>query len=90
MLTLLQPLTDLAGSHSEWVWTEAEQSLFDRLKAALVDAPVLAILDLTKSASFVIETDASNVAIGSVLLQRLGFRTAAGCLLLKKVVFCIA
>ena len=39
------------------------------MKAALVDAPVLAILDLTENALFVIETDASNITIGSVLLQ---------------------
>ena len=89
MLTLLHPLLTLTGLHSEWVWTEAKQSLFDKLKAALVDAPVLAILDLTKSASFVIEIDASSITIGSVLLHRLGFQTAASCLLLKKVVFCI-
>ena len=38
--------------------------MFNRLKAALVDAPVLAILDLTKSTSFIIVTDASNVVIG--------------------------
>ena len=51
------------------MWTKANQSLFDRLKAALVDAPVLAIPDLTKSASFVIETDSSDIAIITVLLQ---------------------
>ena len=34
-----------------------------------MDARVLAILDLTESTSFVIETDASNIMIGSVLLQ---------------------
>ena len=33
-----------------------------------MDALVLAILDLTESALFVIETDASHVMIGSVLL----------------------
>ena len=51
------------------MWTEAEQYSFDRLKAAFLDAPVLAIPDLTKSALFVIETDSSDVAIGSVLSQ---------------------
>ena len=60
---------DLTGSYFEWVWTEAEQSSFDRLKAALMDAPVLAIPDLTESSLFVIENRASDIAIGSVLLQ---------------------
>ena len=41
--------------------------MFDRMKAALMDAPVLAIPDLTKGALFVIETNASNRMIGSVL-----------------------
>ena len=54
---------------SNMLWTEAEQSLLDRLKAALVDALVLAVLDLTKSALFVIETNTSDIAIGSALLQ---------------------
>ena len=52
------------------MWTETEQSSFDRLKAALVDAPVLAVLDLTENASFVIiEINASDIVIGSVLSQ---------------------
>ena len=34
-----------------------------------MDAPILAIPDLTRNASFVIETNASNIAIGSVFLQ---------------------
>ena len=66
------PLTVLTGLYSEWVYTEADQSLFDRLKAALVDVLVLAIPDLTKSTLFIIEPDASNITIGSVLLQNYG------------------
>ena len=46
------------------MWIEAEQSSFDRLKAVLVDALILAKPDLTESTSFVIETDASNIVIG--------------------------
>ena len=48
-------LTDLTGSYSEWVWTETEQFSFDQLKAALMDAPVLATADLTWCTFFVIE-----------------------------------
>ena len=43
--------------------------MFDILEVALVDAPVLAILDLTENALFVIETDTSDIMIASVLLQ---------------------
>ena len=46
---------------------EAEQSSLDKLKAAFMDAPVLAIPDLTESTLFVIKTDASDIAIGLVL-----------------------
>ena len=51
------------------MWTEAEYSLFDRLKAALVDALLLAIPELTESALFFIENDVFDIAIGSVLSQ---------------------
>ena len=64
---IVAPLIDLTGSHSEWVWTETEQYSFDRLKTALLDAPVLARLDHTENASFAVESDTSNVMIGSVL-----------------------
>ena len=59
------------------------------MKAAWVDAPVLAIPDITKNDLFVIETDVSDIAIGYTFIK-LGFWTAVGCLFLKKVVFCIA
>ena len=48
-------------------WTTACQLSFDRLKEALTSAPVLQQVDPLKP--FVIETDASDFAIGSCLLQ---------------------
>jgi len=48
-------------------WTTAQQLAFDRLKTALTNVPVLQQVDPTKP--FVIETDASDFAIGSCLLQ---------------------
>ena len=54
------------------MWTETEQSLFDRLKAALVDTLVLAILDLTKNASFVIETDTSDAVVLDSVFHKTG------------------
>ena len=71
------------------MWTETEQSSCDRLKAVLVDAPVLAIHDLTESTSFVIETDTSDVTIGSILSQVKGSGLQLVCLLLKQVILCV-
>ena len=44
-----------------------QQSSFDKIKQALATAPILAIVDPTKP--FVLEMDASDKAIGAVLLQ---------------------
>jgi hypothetical protein len=48
-------------------WNTSHQLAFERLKAALTSAPVLQQVDPTKP--FIIETDASDFAIGACLLQ---------------------
>jgi len=51
-----------------FVWGEAQQKTFDRLKRTLCEAPVLQVPDFSKD--FVLTTDASDVAVSVVLQQR--------------------
>jgi len=61
------PLNELTRKDQTFVWLPRHQAAFDRLKAALTSAPVLALPDFTRP--FEIHTDASGVAIGAVLSQ---------------------
>jgi len=61
------PLTDLLKKSREWEWTDSCRDAFRKLKAAIIEEPVLALPDFTKA--FEIHTDASDFAIGGVLMQ---------------------
>ena len=50
-----------------FIWGESEKECFPRDKKFMVASLVLALLDLDKP--FIVETDASNFAVGAVLLQ---------------------
>ena len=56
------PLYELLRKDVAWGWTAERQRAFAALKRALCEAPVLKMPDFNKP--FVIETDASKVAIG--------------------------
>lgn len=60
-------LTDLLKKHSLFIWTVDHEKSFTALKSALSSAPVLALPDFSKT--FSIETDASGVGVGVVLMQ---------------------
>ncbi|KAE8676551.1 hypothetical protein F3Y22_tig00111584pilonHSYRG00153 [Hibiscus syriacus] len=60
-------LSDLLKKGCEWVWSNECQEAFDDLKNVVISEPVLTLPDLEKPLE--VETDASDYAIGGVLLQ---------------------
>ena len=61
------PLTSLCRKDAPWVWSAECASAFESLRSALCSQPLLLIPDLSPGASFVLETDASDYAVGAVL-----------------------
>ena len=64
---LARPLTDLLKKGTMFLWTSVHDGAFTSLKNALVTAPVLALPDFSRP--FQIQTDASDMGVGVVLLQ---------------------
>ena len=62
-----KPLTKLTEKGKSLIWTTECQEAFDELKNRLCNAPILGMPDFTKP--FLLDTDASNFAIGAVLSQ---------------------
>jgi hypothetical protein len=64
---LSKPLSDLLKKNVQFQWTAEANTAFEQLKAQLIQALVLAVPDFSQQ--FVIETDASDLGIGAVLMQ---------------------
>lgn len=62
-----QPLTKLLKKNVNFNWTSLQQNSFETLKTLLTNEPVLQYPDFNKL--FILTTDASNFAIGSILSQ---------------------
>ncbi|GJP30150.1 hypothetical protein CLOM_g22621 [Closterium sp. NIES-68] len=70
MAGITGPLTDLLRKGTLFEWGEKQQTAFDELRNFLTSPPVLRIAD--PSRPFEVLTDASDFAIGAILLQDFG------------------
>ncbi|XP_026396413.1 uncharacterized protein LOC113291049 [Papaver somniferum] len=64
--SISKPLTNLLKKNL-FIWSSAATNAFEALKLAMSTTPSLALPDFTKT--FVVESDASDLCIGDVLLQ---------------------
>lgn len=64
-----KPLHRLTEKGRKFLWNKEAQEAFEVLRNKLITAPILALPDITKP--FVLDTDASNEAIGAVLSQNI-------------------
>lgn len=64
---IVAPLTLLLKNNHKWSWSPECQRAFQELKDAVMRKLVLAMLNMSKS--FEVHTNASDFALGGVLLQ---------------------
>ncbi|EGT39800.1 hypothetical protein CAEBREN_00607 [Caenorhabditis brenneri] len=64
---LASPLYDLMKKDASFVWEQPQQKAFEDLKTALCSSPVLQVP--RSGVPFVIESDASSIAVGALLMQ---------------------
>ncbi|GJQ86387.1 hypothetical protein Trydic_g8477, partial [Trypoxylus dichotomus] len=64
---IAQPLTKLLKKGQAFQWTSAQEEAFESLKSSITSEPLLIYPDFTQP--FILSTDASNYAIGTILSQ---------------------
>ena len=65
---IARPLNDLLKTGVKWHWGDEQQKAFKEIKQLIMSEPVLCQPDQTKP--FEVKVDASNYAMGAVLMQR--------------------
>ncbi len=65
--SIVAPLQRLTRNNVDFSWGDPEKTALDKLKEAFCSAPILAYTD--HEGEFIVDTDASNYAIGAVLSQ---------------------
>ena len=65
---IARPHNDLLKTGVKWHWEEQQQKAFEEIKRLIMSKPVLHQPDQTKP--FKVEVDASNCAMGTVLMQQ--------------------
>ena len=72
---LVAPLNALRKKGMKFTWGQEQQEVFDALKQAISQPPILRMVDFSQK--FILQTNASSVALGAVLSQeREGVRQA--------------
>jgi hypothetical protein len=67
LFEVASPLTNLLSKREKFIWTSKAQDAFDKVKAILMNAPVIAGPDFAKP--FKLAVDACDVGAGAVVLQ---------------------